>query len=59
VSPTSYTNLKLNNMKDICYKCGIAQEYGTMRDVDEFSFEILCDSCYETEEINDKFREKY
>ena len=44
-------------MKDICYKCGITQEYGTMRDVDEVSFEIYCDSCYEWMEVNDKFRE--
>jgi hypothetical protein len=33
-------------MKDICYQCGIVQEYGTMKDIDEVSFKILCDSCY-------------
>lgn len=33
-------------MKDICYKCGVVQEYGTMKDIDEVSFEILCNSCY-------------
>ena len=33
-------------MKDICYKCGVVQEYGTMKDIDEVSFEILCNYCY-------------
>ena len=33
-------------MKDICYQCEIVQEYGTMKDIDEVSFKILCDSCY-------------
>ena len=37
-------------MKDICYQCEIVQEYGTMKDTDEFRFKILCDSCYNKEE---------
>jgi hypothetical protein len=39
-------------MKDICYKCEVVQEYGTMKDIDEFSFEILCNSCYNKATIN-------
>jgi hypothetical protein len=41
-------------MKDICYKCEVVQEYGTMKDIDEVSFEILCDSCYNKTTIKKK-----
>lgn len=46
---TNYKNR--NTMKDICYKCGVVQEYGTMKDINEVSFEILCNSCYNKETI--------
>ena len=31
--------------KDICYKCGKSQEYGTMKDANEIDFAIYCDKC--------------
>lgn len=31
---------------DICYKCGTAQDYGTMKDVVEDDFAIYCDNCH-------------
>jgi hypothetical protein len=30
---------------DICYDCEESQEYGTMKDVDMFEFDIYCDDC--------------
>ena len=36
----------LIEMKDICYKCGKVQEYGTMKDLNEIDFDIFCDPCY-------------
>ena len=32
---------------DICYCCRCTQEYNTMRDIDENSFAIFCDDCYD------------
>jgi hypothetical protein len=31
---------------DICYNCGVVQEYGTMRDVNENDFDIFCNDCH-------------
>lgn len=33
--------------KDICYGCGKVQEYGTMKEVNQVDFDILCDKCWE------------
>ena len=30
---------------DICYTCGAVQEYGTMKEINEVDFDILCDKC--------------
>lgn len=30
---------------DICSKCGAVQEYGTMKDVSEVSFDLRCEKC--------------
>ena len=35
-----------NEIKDICYGCGKIQEYGTMKDLNAFDFDIYCDKCY-------------
>lgn len=34
--------------KDICYKCGKAQKYGTMKDIEEIDFAIYCKKCLKT-----------
>ena len=34
-----------NEGKDICYDCGMVQDYQTMQDVDN-SFAIYCDKCH-------------
>lgn len=31
---------------DICYECGVVQEYGTMQDINEFDFDVLCVECF-------------
>lgn len=39
---------KLDNINvgfDVCGKCGAVQEYGTMKAVSEFSFELRCEKC--------------
>lgn len=30
---------------DICYQCGVVQEYGKMQDINELDFDILCNEC--------------
>lgn len=32
---------------DICSVCNEVQEYGTMSDITEDSFDLICDSCLE------------
>ena len=31
--------------KDICHKCGTVQGYGTMQDVTEAGFDLVCEKC--------------
>ena len=38
-------------VQDICYNCGVAQEYGTMRDVNENDFDIFCDDCHPSKDV--------
>jgi|TARA_A100000172_G_scaffold65466_1_gene44998 hypothetical protein len=45
--------------QDICYNCGVAQEYGTMRDVNENDFDIFCNDCYPSNEIEGKLTHMY
>tara|TARA_B100000287_G_scaffold44104_1_gene39684 strand:+ start:1225 stop:1368 length:144 start_codon:yes stop_codon:yes gene_type:complete len=33
--------------KDICYGCGVSQQYGTMKDMNEVDFDIYCDDCFD------------
>lgn len=33
-------------MKDVCYGCGKVEDYGTMHEVNEGDFDILCDKCF-------------
>ena len=35
-----------DKMKDICYGCGKIQDYGSMRDINDIDFDILCDKCF-------------
>ena len=35
--------------KDICAKCGSVQDYGTMKDKEETSFDIFCEGCISEE----------
>jgi len=37
---------------DICYNCGVVQEYGTMRDVNENDFDIFCNDCHPSYDLN-------
>jgi hypothetical protein len=39
--------------KDICYDCGVVQDYQTMKDVDE-SFAIYCDTCHPVNNVANK-----
>ena len=41
-----------NEGKDICYKCGKVQDYGTMQDRNETDFDIFCDNCIIKENNN-------
>ena len=38
-------NLEVAEGVDICCICGEMAEYGTMTDVNEVDFELLCDNC--------------
>jgi hypothetical protein len=33
------------SMTDICSVCAKCQEYGTMSDINEDSFDLICDDC--------------
>ena len=35
---------------DICYKCGKADDYLTMNELNESDFDIYCDDCFEGED---------
>jgi hypothetical protein len=39
-----------DEMKDVCYGCGKVDVYGSMRDVNDIEFEILCDGCWTEKE---------
>jgi len=35
-----------DEMKDVCYACGKVEDYGSMHEVNEADFDILCDKCF-------------
>ena len=39
---------------DICYTCGTVQEYGTMKEINEVDFDILCDKCSKNNNSTDE-----
>ena len=39
-----------DEMKDVCYGCGKVDVYGSMRDVKDIEFDILCDACWTEKE---------
>ena len=39
-----------DEMKDVCYGCGKVDVYGSMRDVNDIEFDILCDGCWTEKE---------
>jgi len=39
-----------DEMKDVCYGCGKVEIYGSMRDINDVEFEILCDACWTEKE---------
>jgi hypothetical protein len=39
-----------DEMKDVCYGCGKVDVYGSMRDVKDIEFDILCDGCWTEKE---------
>jgi hypothetical protein len=39
-----------DEMKDVCYGCGKVGVYGSMRDVNDIEFDILCDACWKEKE---------
>jgi hypothetical protein len=39
-----------DEMKDVCYGCGKVDVYGSMRDVNDIEFDILCDACWANKE---------
>lgn len=43
----------MSDMKDICYKCGKVQDYGTMQDISPSRFDILCDACIDEKYFQD------
>ena len=52
----------MNEMQDVCYKCGKTQPYGTMKDVSEVDFDIFCDRCHANARFNqlsDRAKEIY
>ena len=44
--------MKDNEPKDICCICSRVSEYGTMQDVNEVDFELLCDDCKDCRCVN-------
>lgn len=42
-----------DKMKDICYGCGKIQDYGSMRDINDIDFDILCNKCWKEKELNE------
>jgi len=50
-----------DEMKDVCYGCGKIEDYGSMRDINDVEFEILCNECWkekekELDEINKQMK---
>jgi hypothetical protein len=39
-----------DEMKDVCYGCGKVDVYGSMRDVKDIEFDILCNACWTEKE---------
>jgi hypothetical protein len=39
-----------DEMKDVCYGCGKVDVYGSMRDVNDIEFDILCNACWTEKE---------
>jgi len=39
-----------DEMKDVCYGCGKVDVYGSMRDINDIEFDILCDACWANKE---------
>ena len=39
-----------DEMKDVCYGCGKVDVYGSMRDINDIEFDILCDACWTDKE---------
>jgi len=39
-----------DEMKDVCYGCGKVDVYGSMRDINDIEFDILCDACWVNKE---------
>ena len=39
-----------DEMKDVCYGCGKVDVYGSMRDINDIEFDILCNACWTEKE---------
>ncbi len=38
-----------NQLFDICSKCDNVQLYGTMKDINQNDFDLICDDCFKRE----------